>query len=771
MKISVIIAYHGEEKYIKDCLTSLNIQTIEDMEVILVCSNCEKPDVTPYENLNLQFVNVEVDGVAAARNKGLEVATGDYAMFLDSDDYLEGERSLEILLEEGDGKDLIHSLKNYSWYSRNVYLDNEQKETTAEDAAENDSEALEGEDETKEEKKSDYDTTLGNLLRNARIWPRLSVLGVVFARSIYEKIRFHEEYHYYSDLPFLVEAASLSQNSYFCEERVYVKHRHNDPINDPSLSQENDKGERLLESMRAYRTAAVFVTDPDERVYFDSKFIRQYLSKILRDLINEPPKVKKALMNELVPSVALISEYTEKNIHPYRRKMVRLAKAGDLDGIIKQGKKHGRKQNMKRVVTSYSELKKYLYKKVFSKKPLDEKLVIFESFFGKNYSDSPKYIFEYMNEHYPGEYTFVWIHAGKKLKLPYAAKQVKRFTMGYFYYMAIAKYHVFNGRQPVYFIKREGNVFLETWHGTPLKKLVFDMDEVVSASPTYKSQFYRQKSCWDYLVAPNRFSEDIFRHAFMYDGKYLETGYPRNDILYCKDMDERVRKIKEKLGITLDKKVILYAPTWRDDDYYDHAKYHFTLKLDLDKMQERLGDEYVIVLRTHYFIADSLDLKKYGSFAVNGTKHDDIAELYLISDILITDYSSVFFDYANLKRPMLFFTYDFEKYRSVLRGFYFDMEQELPGPLLYESDEVIEAIEHIDEIEAKYKKQYGVFYDKYCGWENGSATKQVVEEVFKKNKNKSKDKNKNTNKSKSEKNANKNKSEDKNKNKREKKSK
>ena len=147
--------------------------------------------------------------------------------------------------------------------------------------------------------------------------------------------------------------------------------------------------------------------------------------------------------------------------------------------------------------------------------------------------------------------------------------------------------------------------------------------------------------------------------------------------------------------------------------------------------RKELGDEYVVLLRTHYFIADNLDTTGMEGFAYNLSKYDDIAELYLISDILITDYSSVFFDYANLKRPMLFFTYDLDKYRDVLRGFYIDMETELPGPLLFTNDEIIDSIKNIDKVSEKYKDVYDVFYERFCGWEDGHASENCIKEVFK----------------------------------------
>ena len=138
----------------------------------------------------------------------------------------------------------------------------------------------------------------------------------------------------------------------------------------------------------------------------------------------------------------------------------------------------------------------------------------------------------------------------------------------------------------------------------------------------------------------------------------------------------------------------------------------------------------MILLRTHYFIADSLDVTGVEDFAFNLSKYDDIADIYLISDICITDYSSVFFDYANLKRPILFYTYDLEKYRDMLRGFYIDMEREVPGPLLFTTEEVIEAIKRIDAISLQYQERYETFYERFCGWEDGHASENIAKEVF-----------------------------------------
>jgi len=150
----------------------------------------------------------------------------------------------------------------------------------------------------------------------------------------------------------------------------------------------------------------------------------------------------------------------------------------------------------------------------------------------------------------------------------------------------------------------------------------------------------------------------------------------------------------------------------------------------LDKLRQSLNDEYIILIRTHYFISNNLKLDDSEGFAFDVSRYEDIAELYLISDMLITDYSSVFFDYANLKRPILFYTYDLDKYSSMLRGFYIDIHSEVPGPLLFTTEEVIDAIEHIDDVNDEYHVKYEEFYKRFCSIDDGNASRRIVEKIW-----------------------------------------
>ncbi|PTI68477.1 CDP-glycerol glycerophosphotransferase family protein, partial [Mammaliicoccus vitulinus] len=167
------------------------------------------------------------------------------------------------------------------------------------------------------------------------------------------------------------------------------------------------------------------------------------------------------------------------------------------------------------------------------------------------------------------------------------------------------------------------------------------------------------------------------------------------------------------------------------DEVSSAKKHLINLKLNLHQMKEKLGEEYVLLLRPHIIISNKIIIdKSLEDFIYNVASYEDISDLYLISDICITDYSSVMFDYANTKKPLLFFTYDLEHYKDNLRGFYMNFEDEAPGPLLKDNDSLIEAIQSIEEVNENYKNKYKDFYEKFCSFEKGNAAKRIVEKIF-----------------------------------------
>jgi CDP-glycerol glycerophosphotransferase (TagB/SpsB family) len=377
---------------------------------------------------------------------------------------------------------------------------------------------------------------------------------------------------------------------------------------------------------------------------------------------------------------------------------------------------------------------KSVYNEVSKTQDLNPKMIFFESFFGKNYSGNPKYIYEEMlsNRAFK-DFTFVWSYSGEDPSvIPGNPIIVDRETDEYYKYLALSKYWVSNIVFPVQ-KKREGNVYIQTWHGTPLKKLGFDI-EIEGPETLARENFYIESRNWDYLISANRYSTDIFRRAFKFEKEVLEVGYPLNDIFYKNDLEQRVSQIKSRINIPSDKKVILYAPTWRDNEMVGSWEHSFNLKFDLDSLYNQFGKDYVLLLRMHHLVSEKLDIdNKYSSFVYDLSHYDDIQELYIISDILVTDYSSVFFDYANSKRPILFYAYDYEDYKDNIRGFYLDMEKDLPGPVLKSENELFNAIANIDKVMEQYASRYEEFYNRFCYLDDGKAADRVIKAVFEKN--------------------------------------
>lgn len=383
----------------------------------------------------------------------------------------------------------------------------------------------------------------------------------------------------------------------------------------------------------------------------------------------------------------------------------------------------------------YKNLTSNLYKNVFLNLPVKKDKVMFESFLGRNISGQPKYIYEHMvKKGMDSTHNLIWVVNDLSEEIEGIHKKVKRKSLKYYYHMATSGKWVFNARQADDIVKRPQTTYLQTWHGTPLKRLAGDMTSVDMGGVTdinaYKERFFRNSKRWDYLLAQNDYSKEILSRAFNFK-KDVIMGYPANDILYTKNTKREINKYKAKLGIPQDKKVILYAPTWREDNFYKKGHYKLDLELELDKMQEKLGDEYIVIIRAHYLIANSINLAKYKDFVYDFSKGYDIQELYLVSDILITDYSSTMFDFANLKRPIIFFAYDLEKYRDNLRGFYFDFEKTAPGPIVKTTEGVINAIENIETVTEEYKELSEAFYNKFCHVDHGKSAEEVVKILFK----------------------------------------
>jgi len=370
--------------------------------------------------------------------------------------------------------------------------------------------------------------------------------------------------------------------------------------------------------------------------------------------------------------------------------------------------------------------------------PVNSKTIIFTSFHGKGYNDSPKAIFEEMkkDERFCG-YKFYWaIKGAKKRKIEIdGARVIEYFSPAYFYYAARAKYWVFNCKMPEYLYKKNTQVYLQTWHGTPLKRLGYDIiaPEGTTFYRTGQSfekmtkSYSKDSARYDYMISPNEFSTEVFQSAFkVKKDKLIETGYPRNDFIVNASAEECLA-IKEKYGIPKDKKVVVDAPTWRDNSY-NMKGYVFELKADFYKWREILGDEYVLIFKPHYLIVNRYaDNKELEGFLYNIPAEAEINELYVISDVLVTDYSSVFFDYAILGRPVYFYMYDLAEYKDELRGFYLDIYKDLPGEIYESEEELLKGI-YLGQFDFERMKQFNERFNKFHA---GDSSKKVIDILLK----------------------------------------
>ena len=352
-----------------------------------------------------------------------------------------------------------------------------------------------------------------------------------------------------------------------------------------------------------------------------------------------------------------------------------------------------------------------------------ENAVLFESHRGSMVGCNPLDIFLELKQTHP-ELKFYWA-VGKGVEAPEGSQAVAFGSGAYLRALATSKYLVNNTNFPWYFRKVPGQVYLQTWHGTPLKRLGREIPNN-NLTKSYLDTMDREALAWDYLISPNGFCTKVFPGAFGYRGNIIETGYPRNDRLTTSTAADRQR-IREGIGIADPSTiVVMYAPTWRDYKRSATGNWESVTFMD-ENIQLPAGYQMIYRGHTNTHAAHKAEV---AGRAIDVTKYPDVTELYLAADVLITDFSSVMFDYTVTGKPIMFLAPDLERYREE-RGFYFDFEAEAPGPILATDKEVLVALSHIEQISTEYHARYRAWQQKFNALEDGHAAKRVVEIVFK----------------------------------------
>lgn len=346
--------------------------------------------------------------------------------------------------------------------------------------------------------------------------------------------------------------------------------------------------------------------------------------------------------------------------------------------------------------------------------PLDDHLVLFSSFMGKGINDSPKVIFDYIAAHEEyKDYRCVW--AVEKPENYLNIDTVKIDTPAYFILAMKAKYWCTNTNiERGLKFKKKKQVYLNTWHGIALKYIGNDC-------PGRKDYNF---DTVDYLVVSGNHDEQVFKSAFnAKETSYLRCGMPRNEELWFVT-PERKEQMREKLSIPEGKKVILYAPTWRDSE--DGGKsYAIKPPIHFDEWRKALGDEYVVLFRAHHQTTKVLGIA-YDDFIRDASNYPSVNELMIAANLLITDYSAIAFDFSILCKPILCYTYDYEDY-LVKRGTYFPMNDRYPNPICKEESELLNRIKNLDyAIETENSRR---FRDSFIAYGIG-ATEKCVERLL-----------------------------------------
>lgn len=374
----------------------------------------------------------------------------------------------------------------------------------------------------------------------------------------------------------------------------------------------------------------------------------------------------------------------------------------------------------------------------YEQNEIKDNVIFYEAYMGRGMLCNPYTIFCFLIERKEGEhYEHVWsiedFEDNKAILSEYEqysnVRFVKRESDEYIEALTTAKYLINNSTFPTYFTKKEAQIYINTWHGIPLKTLGYDLPK----GNIEVSNTLRNFMMTDYLLSSSSFLTDIYRISYKLDGIYegtiIEEGYPRNDIFYHYKKQNILTKMKHcGVNIKDNRKIILYAPTWKGKDFGNP-------ELDLDEyfrfireVEEKVDTtKYQVLVKPHQVVYQAIkDSEQVTHQFIPAIL--DTNEVLSVVDILVSDYSSIFFDYLVSGRPVLFYVPDLNEYKEY-RGIYFETDQ-LPGPASKDLAEVTTWINEIEEVQKTYCSQYEKIKQQYCSYDNGSVTKRVCDIIF-----------------------------------------
>jgi CDP-glycerol glycerophosphotransferase len=709
-RLSFVLVVHGEQAYLQECTDSLLGQDFADVELIAV--DDASPDHGPElldelaardERVRVRHLTDRV-GLGEARNLALETATGDYVWFVRTTDLLRPGSLATIARRLRSGAPdalLVHHSRTDPLGRRRQGPHRKLLAAVAEAGA-----------VTLEQRPGVADTA-------PRAWDK------VFRREFLQELGARFGTRGYGELsvtwPVLLSAERIGASPAV----AYIRRRPGNAVRDRFVEG------TPLDVFAAYDDVFAFVAEhdvPGERrrlllpamlrhqlaLLDGEEFFHRMGEAYHRHRVGDEAALEGRL-GRLRTALVERDGYRafrllEESLDARRALQRRRTKASRLRGRVTARARR-------------ADLERYYRGRLGE--PVDPQLAVYAAYWYRGYSCNPRAIYEKARELVPNVRGVWVVKPDAVASLPPGVEHVVAGTREYYDAIARAGYLVNNVNFPNYLVKREGTVHVMTHHGTPLKRMGLDLqDHPVTGRRMDFKALLRRCERWDYSISSNPFSTLVWERVYPTRYETLEVGYPRNDVLANAGEDD-VRRAREALGIAPGQTAVLYAPTHRE------YQVEYVPVLDLAAVVDALGPDHVVLARLHYFHgADPLLRRLHREGRLRDVAaHPSVEELCLAADVLVTDYSSIMFDYAVLDRPIVVHAPDWEAYRT-LRGTYFDLMAEPPGAVTRTESELVDAFRSRRAWGDDAEGSRAAFRARFCSLEDGRAAERVVRRLW-----------------------------------------
>lgn len=710
-RLTLIVPAYNVQGYIGECLDSVLGQDFTDFEVIGV-DDCSPDgsgailDAYAARDSRIRVLHLtENVGLGRARNAGLDLATGDYVLFLDSDDTL-APGSLAAIAARLDATDdpdiLVYDYTRAFWDGQ--LLRNKRSDLMAEG-----------------------DPAVFSLAERPQLLDLLQIVwNKAYRRDFVTRHGFRFPPGYYEDAPWTYAAMIAA-------ERIAVLDR------SCVLYRQRREGGNILHTVSRkhfdvfdqYDRVFAFLDGRPDLDPWRPAIFRKMVDHFLT-VLERPGRLPRNARAEFFHRAAKdyrarLPEGFERppGGRGYKYALLGVDSYSAFFGVTRANNvRHRARQGGQARIGRAKRAALGMFYRSQLRMPLDENLAVFSAYWGRGYSCNPAAIEAELGRLAPGVRRVWAVRSEHRDRVPEGVEKVIVGSREYWAVMARAKYLTNNVNFGDTIVKREGQVHLQTHHGTPLKTMGLDQAQYPASTNMDMEKLLRRCDRWDYSLTSNRFSTTVWERVYPCRYTTLETGYPRNDVLLRATAADVVRA-RHDLGLADGSTAFLYMPTHRE---YEKS---FAPRLDLPKLAEALGPDVTLLVRGHYFYKPTgrlAELQASGR-VVDVSAHGNVEELYLAADALVTDYSSAMFDYANLDRPIVIYADDWDTYR-VVRGTYFDLMAEPPGAVATSQEQLTTVLGSDAWRDEKAAGLRAAFRERYCDYDDGHAAERVVRRVF-----------------------------------------